>query len=126
MTSETESFVTFSSPNEEQAVAIYVAEDAPGLEYAAAANLAVFREEHPEAEVVAREEAVMNGKEGLLQQVRYGDSQQVGGRTLFVVTAINHGSAFSLWVLGPTESEAALKTLLTNTLRSIRFLPTAQ
>ena len=66
------------------------------------------------------EETTMNGEKALLQQLSYTD-QRTGEGVLFVVCAFQAGSAYSLWVLGPADDTAALKTTLATTLHSIRF-----
>jgi hypothetical protein len=118
--SETADFVTFSSPDGRQGLALRFALGAVALPEVAAAYLKLFLEEHPEAEVVATEEVTMNGEEALLQQVRYTD-QESGEQFLFSASALHAGSAYSLWVLGPAEEVAMLRTEMMATLHSIRF-----
>lgn len=119
--SETADFVTFSSPNQRQALALRVAPQSAGLSETAANNLAVFQTEHPEAEVVTTEEVTMSGKEALLQQVHYTDEES-GEETLFIVSALHAESVYSLWMLGPAEEAETLKRLLFATVHSLRFL----
>ncbi len=136
LASERDSFVTFSSPDQRQAVALRVAPATGKLSKSAAADLALFRVDHPEAEVVGTEEVTMNGKAALLQQIRYVDQgatesgsedQESGGeesseQLLFVVSAIHADSAYSLWVLGPADGAGELKRLLAASLLSVRFM----
>jgi hypothetical protein len=118
--SETADFVTFSSPDGREGLALRFAPEAVALPEVAAAYLKLFLEEHPEAEVVAMEEVTMNGEEALLQQVRYTD-QESGEQFLFSASALHAGSAFSLWMLGPAEEVTMLRTAMMATLHSIRF-----
>jgi len=117
---ESEDFVSLSSRDRRYAVALRVAAAAADLAEASAADVALFQRDHPEAQVITAEETTMNGEEALLQQLRYTD-QRTGEGVLFVVCAFQSGSAYSLWVLGPAEDTAALKTTLATTLHSIRF-----
>jgi hypothetical protein len=117
---ESEDFVSFSSRDRRYAVALRVAAAAADLAEASAADVALFQRDHPEAQVITAEETTMNGEKALLQQLRYTD-QRTGEGVLFVVCAFQAGSAYSLWVLGPAEDTAALKTTLATTLHSIRF-----
>jgi hypothetical protein len=119
--SDAAAFVTFSSPDERQALAVHVVPLGEGMAEAAEASLALFRREHADAQVVMAEETTMNGEEALLQQIRY-DAGEAGPHTLFIVTAAHADFAYSLWVLGPSEQESELNMLLTTTLRSVRFL----
>jgi hypothetical protein len=119
--SDKESFVTFSSPDKRQALAVHVVPASGDLAAAAEASLALFRQEHADAEVVAAEETTMNGEAAQLQQIRY-DAGESGPHVLFIVPAAHGDSAYSLWLLGPAEQESELNMLLTTTLYSVRFL----
>ena len=118
--SENPNYVTFSSPDQGRGIALRYIPQAIELSESAAAELALFLEDHPAAEVVAEEEATMYGEAAVLQHVRYPD-QERGEQVLFIATALHAGSTYSLWVLGPSDDVSTLKTLLTSTLRSIRF-----
>lgn len=127
--SEEENFVTFSSPDQQQALALRVAPlaaeltetVATALTQTIAADLALFQQDHPDAEVVATDDEVtMSGKKALLKQVRYTD-QASGEQILYIVSAIHAGSVYNLWMLGPADSADVLQTLLHATLRSIRL-----
>jgi hypothetical protein len=83
-------------------------------------DLALFQEDHPEAEVVATEEVTMGGNSAFFSQVRYEDEES-GKQVLFVVSAVHSGSVYSLWMLGPQDDTEALKTQFFAALRSIRF-----
>ena len=135
--SEEENFVTFSSPDQQQALALRVSPLAAGLTETVttntltetvtntltetvAADLATFRQDHPDAEVVATQDVTMSGKKALMQEARYTD-QESGERVLYMVSALHAGSAYHLWMLGPADSADVLQALLVVTLRSISF-----
>ena len=126
--SEEENFVTFSSPDQQQALALRVSPLAAGptetvtntLTETVAADLATFRQDHPDAEVVATQDVTMSGKKALMQEARYTD-QESGERVLYMVSALHAGSAYNLWMLGPADSADVLQALLVVTLRSISF-----
>lgn len=119
--SEEEGFVTFSSPDRRQALALRLALATAGLTETVAADLELFQETQPEAQVVATQDVTMGGARAVLQQVHYTD-QERGDQLLYVVSSLHAGSAYSLWVLGPTEDAQPLQALLIATLRSIRFV----
>jgi hypothetical protein len=121
VTSERADFVAFSSPDQRQALALRAIPQAGSLPEVSSAELALFREDHPEAEVVMTGDITMSGEAALLQQVRYED-QEVGEQFLFIVSALHDGASYSLWVLGPADDVATLKRLLVVTLRSIQFM----
>jgi hypothetical protein len=121
--SEEEGFVTFSSPNQRQALALRVAPATAALTETAAAELALFQENHPEAEVVATQDVTLSGEQALLQQVHYTD-QERGEQLLYIVSALRAGASYSLWVLGPADEAAALQTMLIAALRSIQLSAT--
>jgi hypothetical protein len=120
LASETEDYVTYSSPDGRKGLALHFAAEAVELPEVAAAYLKLSREEHPEAEVETTEEVTMNGEAALVQQVRYAD-QEGGEEVLLIVSALHAGSAYSLWMLGPADEVVALKTMMMAALHSIRF-----
>jgi hypothetical protein len=120
LVSETEDYVTYSSPDRRKGLALRFAVEAVELPEVAEAYLKLFREEHPEAEVVTTEDVTMNGEGALLHQVRYA-GQEGGEDVLFIVSALHAGSAYSLWMLGPAADVTVLKTLMMAALHSIRF-----
>lgn len=115
------SFVTFSSSDQRQGLALRVAPGAASLEEAAAADLAAFQADRPTAEAVATQEVTMGGEKALLQQIVYTD-QESGEQLLYLVSAPHADLTYSLWILGPADEVATLQSLLVTTLRSIRFL----
>lgn len=120
ITSERADFVAFSSPDQRQALALRAIPQASDLAQVSSAELALFQEDHPEAQVVMAGDITMSGEEALLQQVRYEDPEG-GEQFLFIVSALHDGASYSLWVLGPADDVATLKRLLVGTLRSIQF-----
>jgi hypothetical protein len=118
--SEETDFVTFSSSDRRQALAVRVASGVTELSELAAANLELFSTDHPEAEVVLTEDVTMNGEPALLQQVRYS-GQGEGQEFVFIVSALHAGVGYSLWVLGPADDVDGLQVFLADTLLSMRF-----
>jgi hypothetical protein len=118
--SESPDFVAFSSPDAGRGIVLRREPGVASLSEGSAAELALFLRDHPAAEIVAEEEATMYGEAALLQQVRYAGPES-REQFLFIVTALRGGSTYSLWVTGPSDDVSTLKTLLTSTLRSIRF-----
>jgi len=121
VTSERADFAAFSSPDQRQALALRAIPEAIDLAQVSSAELALFQEDHPEAQVVMTGDITMSGEEALLQQVRYEDLEG-GEQLLFIVSALHDGASYSLWVLGPADDVATLKRLLVVTLRSIQFM----
>jgi hypothetical protein len=126
--SEEENFVTFSSPDQQQALALRVAPLATGLTETATVeltttitfDLAPFQQEHPDIEVVDTQDVTVSGKEALLQEARYVD-QERGEQVLYIVSTLHAGAAYNVWMLGPADSADVLHALLLTTLRSIRL-----
>ena len=130
-TSEQENFVTFSSADQRHALALTATPGAAELPEIVAAQLALFRADHPDAKVVATTETTMNGRPALLQRVRYVDTgsgvqepstPENVEQLLFIVSAINAGSGYSLWVLGPADEEMELEERTATVRLSVRFL----
>jgi hypothetical protein len=125
LVSEQESFVTFSSPDQRRGLALRAILGVTDLSEIAAANLALFRADHPDAEVVATRETTMNGRGGLLQQVRAADpgaeDQESDEQLLFIASAIHGDAGYSLWVLGPADETEDLTRLLDTARLSVRF-----
>jgi hypothetical protein len=118
--SEEEDFVTFSSPDQRQALALRVSPATAALTETAAAELALFQENHPDADVVATQDVTLSGEPALLQQVRYTDEEH-GEQLLFIVSTLRADGSYSLWTLGPADQSATLQSLLIAALRSIQF-----
>ncbi len=119
--SERSDFVTFSSPDRRQALALHVSPEAAELAETSAAELALFREDHPDADVEATDEVTMGGERALAQHVRYTD-QERGEQYLIIVSALHGGAAYNLWMLGPADDAATIVPTLFRILHSIRFL----
>ena len=128
---EQNSFVTFSSADEANGVALMATPGAADLSDTAATHLALFHTDHPDAAIVSTAETTMNGRPALLQEVRYAeavsgdlesDTPETIEHILFIVSAINAGTGYSLWVLGPAEGETELKELMTAARLSVQFL----
>jgi hypothetical protein len=117
---ETEDFVSFSSADQQSALALRVAPQGVPLSETAALDLTVFQTEHPDAHVVTRDETTLGGEPAILHQLRYAAAEGNEG-LLLIVTAIHRQTAYNLWLLGPAEIEDTLKRLMVTTLRSIRF-----
>jgi hypothetical protein len=103
---------------------------AADLPETASAHLALFRTDHPDATVVATTETTMNGRPALLQEVRYVETGSGGQEPnapekvehiLFIVSTINAGSGYSLWVLGPADEETELAELMVAVRLSVQF-----
>jgi hypothetical protein len=119
--SEQEGFVTFSSPDRRRALALRAGPRAPTLLEAADQEVVVFREQYPGADVLASEGVTLNGEPALLRELHYRDQENIE-QVLFIVSTLWDDSAYSLWVLGPAEELADLKTLMVSSLLSVRFL----
>jgi hypothetical protein len=122
-----EGFVTFSSPDQRQALAFRIGPGVSTLSEAADTEVVVFQKDHPDAEAIATEEVTMNGEPALLTEVRFAEPATAGQESveqaLFIVSALYGDSVYSLWVLGPAEETPELKRLLVSSLLSIRFSP---
>jgi hypothetical protein len=126
--SEEENFVTFASPDQQQALALRVAPLANGLTETVAValtttitfDLAPFQQEHPDIEVVDTQDVTVSGQEALLQEARYVDTER-GEQVLYIVSTLHAGAAYNVWMLGPADSADMLHELLLTTLRSIRL-----
>ena len=62
----------------------------------------------------------MSGYDALLRHLFFRESNGPK-KSLFIVTALHGGSAYSLLLLGPAEDDAALKVVLVAALRSVRL-----
>jgi hypothetical protein len=120
LTSEEESFVTFTSPDQQRAMAMLVAPASGTLTETVASSLALFEPDHPDLELLTTQPTVMSGATALLQQVRYTD-ENGNAQRLYMVSAHHADLAYTLWVLGSAQEAPKLQTLLTTVLHSIRF-----
>jgi hypothetical protein len=118
--SETADFVTFSSPDQLQGIALHTTSGFAGLAELAAADVERFRGDHPDAEIELAEDVTMNGEPALLHRIGYHDPER-GEQELFIVSAIHNELGYSLWVLGPVDEASGLETLVAETLLSIQF-----
>jgi hypothetical protein len=118
--SETADFVTFSSPDQLQGIALHAASSSESLSELAAADVERFRGDHPDAEIELTENVTMNGEPALLQRISYQDPER-GEQELYIVSAIHDGLGYSLWVLGPGDDASGLEALVAETLLSIQF-----
>ncbi len=118
--SEAENYVTFSSPDQRGALALRLAPLTANLTETLVANLAPFRESDPTAQVVLTQTLTMGRAPAVLQGIRYTD-QQGTAQLLYIVVSLRDEVAYSLWMLGPASEAERLQTLLSATLRSLRF-----
>jgi hypothetical protein len=118
---ESAEYITFASPDRRRALALRVALGGADLVETSDSDLALFQEDHPEAEIVATEEVTMSGNSAFFSQMRY-DDEESGEQVLFVVSAVHSGSVYSLWMLGPQADAEGLKTQFFAALRSIRLM----
>jgi hypothetical protein len=130
--SEEKNFVTFSSPDQQQALALHVIPLASGLTetlalseslaltQALAADLATFQQSYPDLQVVESKDVTISGEKALLQQARYTDPES-GERVLYIACTLYADSAYNVWMVGPADGNDVLRALLMATLRSIRL-----
>ncbi len=130
--SEEKNFVTFSSPDQQQALALHVIPLASGLTetlalseslaltQVLAADLAPFQQSYPDLQVIESQDVTVSGEKALLQQARYTDPES-GERVLYIACTLYADSAYNVWMVGPAEGNDVLRTLLMAMLRSIRL-----
>jgi hypothetical protein len=130
--SEEKNFVTFTSPDQQQALALHVLPLAAGLTetlalsgslaltQALAADLESFQQSYPDLQVVESKDVTISGKKALLQQARYADPEG-GERVLYIASTLFADSAYNVWMVGPADGDDLLRELLMATLRSIRL-----
>lgn len=130
--SEEKNFVTFSSPDQQQALALHVIPLAAGLTetlalsaslaltQALAADLATFQQSYPDLQVVESQDVTISGEKALLQEARYADPES-GEQVLYIASTLYAGSAYNVWMVGPADGNDVLRALLMATLRSIRL-----